>query len=93
MAYWDRWWRYVAPLGMDPHLQEEGYIERVQILTGFAGQVQSGSYGWGQRVQTSTVSSSITAVEQTVALACGINPTKMRGGEKMIPRLQQTLDR
>ncbi len=62
------------------------------MLTGFAARVRRGCYGRGKRVQTSTVSSAITAVGQEISLACEINPTKISGSDKLIPRLQQTYD-
>ena len=91
-SYWDHWNAYVRPLGMDPYLQDAPYIDKVRVLTGFAARVRGGGYGRGQRVQTSTVSTAVTAVGQTISLACGTNPTKIAGSDKMIPRLQQILD-
>ena len=91
-SYWDHWNAYVHPLGMDAYLQDGMYTDRVRMLTGFAARVQQGSYGRGQRVQASTVSAAIMAVGQAIALACGNNPTKLMGTEKLIPRLQQALD-
>ena len=91
-SYWDHWNAYVRPLGVDPYLQDAPYIDKVRVLTGFAVRVRGGGYGRGQRVQTSTVSTAVTAVGQTISLACGTNPTKIAGSDKMIPRLQQILD-
>ncbi len=91
-TYWDHWCTYVRPLGVDAYLQEASYVERVRTITGFAARVREGGYGRGKRVQASTVSSAITAVGQTNALACGTNPTKLVGSDKMIPRMQQILD-
>jgi hypothetical protein len=54
--------------------------------------VRTGEAGRGRQVTTSTVSTAITAVGQTIALAVGQNPTKLMGSDKLIPRLAQTLD-
>ncbi len=39
-----------------------------------------------------TVSSTLTAVGQTLALACDANPTKVMGSKCLLPRLQVMLD-
>jgi hypothetical protein len=63
------------------------------MLSGFAAAVRSGSYGRGRTVTAATVSTALTAVGQTIALAVGINPTKLPGGDnKLLPRLRQMLD-
>jgi hypothetical protein len=77
---------------VEPYLQRVGYVTRVRILTGFAARVRRGCYGRGKRVQASTVSSAVTAIGQEISLACEINPTKIMGSEKLVPRLQQTYD-
>ncbi len=64
----------------------------MRCLTGFAQQTQSGFYGRGQQVQSSTVSQAITAVGQTIALARNDNPTKVNGSDKFLPALQVMLD-
>jgi len=79
-------------MGVDPYLQRMSYTHTVRILSGFAARVRQGKYGRGRTVQTCTVSSAITAVGQTIALACGANPTKLGGSEKLLPRLQQIMD-
>jgi hypothetical protein len=80
-------------MGMDPYLQDVPYEHRVRMLTGFAAAVRSGSYGRGRTVTAATVSTAITAIGQTIALAVGINPTKLPGGDnKLLPRLSQMLD-
>ncbi len=38
------------------------------------------------------VSGAITSVGQEISLACGENPTKLKGCDKMLPRLQQMYD-
>jgi hypothetical protein len=42
----------------------------------------------GQKVQSCTVSGAITAIGQTIAMACNNNPTKVVGSEKFLPSLQ-----
>jgi hypothetical protein len=91
-THWGHWTNYVRPLGLDPYLQRNGYTMRVRVLTGFAARVRRGAYGWGKRVQAGTVVGALTAVGQEIALACGENPTKVLGSDKILPRLQQIYD-
>jgi hypothetical protein len=79
---------YIRPLGLDPYLQGVGYTTRVRVLTGFAARLRRGAYGRGKRVQAGTVVGALTAVGQEIALACGENPTKVLGSDKILPRLQ-----
>jgi hypothetical protein len=51
--------------------------------------VRTGYYGKGMQVRNCTVSSALTAVGQMIALACNNNnPTKIKGSDKLLPRLQ-----
>jgi hypothetical protein len=77
---------------VDPHLQGVDYTTRTRLLSGFAAGICSGDFGRGRQVTTQTVSSALTAVGQTIALAIGENPTKLTGSDKLIPRLSQMLD-
>jgi hypothetical protein len=86
------WTNYIRPLGLDPYLQGVGYTTRVRVLTGFAARVRRGVYGRGKRVQAGAVIDALVAVGQEIALACGENPTKLIGSDKLLPRLQQTYD-
>ncbi len=70
---------------MDPYLQRTSYIDRIRLLTGFAAYVRSGDAGRGRQVTTATVSMALTAIGQTIALATGINPTKLMESDKLIP--------
>lgn len=79
-------------MGVDPYLQEAPFTVRVRLLSGFAGRVRTGYYGRGKQVQAGSVSSAITAIGQTIALATATNPTKIGGSDKLLPRLQQMLD-
>ena len=38
------------------------------------------------------VSSALTSIGQTIALECEGNPLKLRGSDKILPRLQQMID-
>ena len=40
-------------------------------------------------MQAGTVIGALTSIGQEIALAWGENPTKLRGSDKMLPRLQQ----
>jgi hypothetical protein len=68
------------------------YTTRVRVLTGFAARVRQGYYGRGKRIAAGTVVGALTAVGQEIALACGENPTKVGGSDKLLPRLSQIYD-
>ncbi len=89
---WEHWAAYVAPVGVDPYLQDTPFMMQVCLLTGFAGQVRTVYYGRGQQIQAGSVSSTITSVGQMIPLATNTNPTKIAGSEKLLPCLQQMLD-
>ena len=78
---------------MDPYSQGVQYTTKVRVLTGFAARIRQGFYGRGKRVAAGTVVGAITAVGQEIALACGTNPTKMTGSERLLPGLSQILNR
>ena len=89
---WTHWTNYVAPLQLDPFLQNTDYTTQVRAITGFAGRVRSGYYGRGRQITAPAVNTAITAVGTTIALATGHNPTKMVGAQdKLVPRLTQML--
>jgi hypothetical protein len=54
--------------------------------------VREGEHGRGQKVQAGTVSTALTAINQTILLATNTSPSKIQGTMKFIPLLQQTLD-
>ncbi len=89
---WRNWCAYVKHLGVDPYLQQIPYSKRVRCLTGFAARSRTGFYGQRRQVQSSTVTGAITAVGQTITLACNENPTKVLGSEKFLPALQIMID-
>jgi hypothetical protein len=90
--YWDHWQAYPKPLGVDPYLQDTPFAKCVHLLSGFAARVRKGYYGNGNQVKNCTVSSAITAVGQTIALACDANPTKVTRSECLLPHIQIMLD-
>jgi hypothetical protein len=90
--HWANWTAYVRPLGLDPYLQGVRYTTKVRVLTGFAARVRHGFYGRGKCVAAGTVVGALTAVGQEIALACGENPTKVVGSNKLLPRLLQIYD-
>lgn len=81
-------------MGVDPWLQKANVEHELKVrsLTGFAGLSRLGYYGQGKQVQAGTVSTAITAVGKTIALAYGANPTKVKGSDKFLPRLVETLE-
>ena len=89
---WTDWERYVAPLGIDPYIQDMPFLLRVRALTGFAARSCKGAFGKGCQVQACTVSGYVSSVGQTIALAIGANPVKTKNGDKYLMRLQQMLD-
>ena len=50
-------------------------------------------YGHRKSVQAGSISGAITAVGHTIVSAPNTNPTKVVGSDKLIPQLQQMLDR
>jgi hypothetical protein len=60
---------------------------------GFMAQVHTGFICQGKQVKHCIVSSALTAVGQTIALACNDNPTKITLSKKLLPRLQVMLNR
>ena len=70
---------------MDPYLQGVRYTTKVRVLTRFAARVRHGFYGRGKRVAAGTVVGALTAIGQEIALACGENPTKVVGSDKLFP--------
>jgi hypothetical protein len=91
-SYWQSWTGYVQPLGVDPHLQGTPFTEAVRAITGFAARVRVGGYGRGREVKADTVSTAISAIGKEIALASGVNPTKLKNSEKLLPRISQMLD-
>jgi hypothetical protein len=77
---------------LDPYLQGVRYTTKVRVLTGFAARVRHGYYGRGKRITAGTVIGTLTAVGQEIALACGDNPTKVMGSNKLLPWLSQIYD-
>jgi hypothetical protein len=90
--HWQNWCAYIKHLDVDLYLQQVPYPTRVQCLTGFAARTQTGFYGQRRQVQSSTVTGAITAIGQTIALACNKNPTKVIGSKKFLPALQIMID-
>lgn len=72
---------------MDPYLQRPRYIDRVRALTGFAARVRRGQYGREKQVQAGTVIGALMSIGQDIALACGENPTKLKGCDKKCYRV------
>lgn len=89
--YWSRWTAYVAPLGVDPYLQETVHEYKARALSGFAARVRSGYYGRNKQIRTGSVSAALTAIGTTISLAKGINPTKDTTSDKLLPRLAQMM--
>jgi hypothetical protein len=77
--YWDHWQKYVAPVGVYPYLQDTTFSKQIRLLSGFAAQVCTGYYDKGNQVKNCTVSSTLMAISQTIALAWDSNPTKVVG--------------
>jgi hypothetical protein len=90
-AYWERWCAYCGPLGLDPYLQDVSYQHQMRAMSGFAARTRTGFYGQGRQVQSGTVSGALTAVGTTIAMARGVNPTKVDGSDKLAPRLSQMM--
>jgi hypothetical protein len=59
-------------------------------MTGFAARVRVGGYGRRQQIKADTVLTAIAAVGKEIALASGINPTKMKHTEILIFHMDPT---
>jgi hypothetical protein len=79
-------------MGVDPYLEDTNFSKCIRLLSGFAALVCTGFYGAGCQVKNCTVSSALTAIGQTIKLACDSNPTKIVGYERLLPCLQIMLD-
>ncbi len=88
---WRHWTAYVSPLGLDPFLQNAPYNHTVRAITGFTARLRTGFYGRQRQITAAAVTSTITAIGTTIALATGTNPTKVTGQDKLIPRLAQMM--
>jgi hypothetical protein len=51
-----------------------------------------GGYGSGRKVKSDTVATALSSVGKEISLAIEVNPVKLAGSERMVPRLAQTLD-
>jgi hypothetical protein len=51
-----------------------------------------GGYGSGRKVKGDTVATALSSVGKEISLAIEVNPVKLAGSDKMVPRLAQTLD-
>ncbi len=90
--YWDHWQKYAAPVGVDPYLQVTQFSKQIRLLSEFAAGVHTGYYGKGNQVKNCTASSALTAIGQTIVLACNSNPKKVVGLQGLLPCLQVMLD-
>jgi hypothetical protein len=91
--YWGHWKTYAASKGVNPYLQDTNFSTQIRLLSRFIAQMHTGYYGKGNHVKNCTVSSALTAVGQTILLACDSNPTKVMGSECLLPQLQLMLDK
>ena len=85
---WNNWLNFCEPLAIDPYLQKTEFRHRIGALMAFAVTIRQGLYGRGAQVQCSTVTSAITAVGQTIAMATGVNPTKVANSDRFLLQLQ-----
>ncbi len=91
-TFWTQWSAYVAPMGVDPFVQDTPFTIRVRLLTGFEGCIRTGYYGQGRQIQAGSVSNATTAIGQAIPLAMNTNPTIIVGSDKLLPCLQQMFD-
>ena len=92
-THWTRWQAFVTPLGIDPYLQNTIFVHKVRALTGFAQAIRERGFNKeGGKVRAPTVSSALTAVGKTCAMAGGTDPTKDPATGRFLPRIQEQLD-
>ena len=77
---------------MDPYLQDVEYQRRVRLLTSFAGLAREGYWGRGRRIKSGSVSGMITVVGKEISLVHELDPTKVKGTDKFVPRIQEMLE-
>ena len=65
-THWRRWCCYVAPLGVDPHLQGTTFKEGIRTLTGFAEHLQDSQPS--SEKDTSIANKAKSELQQSVAL-------------------------
>jgi hypothetical protein len=70
---------------VDPYLQDTTFSKQIRLLLIFAAQVRIEYYGKRQQVKNCTVSSALTAVGQTITLACDSNLPKVVGSKCLLP--------
>jgi hypothetical protein len=91
-SHWEHWHAYIKPLGLDPYLQNTPFDHRIRAITGFASQIRRAYYNNKCQVRVGTISSAITAIGKTIALAYEHNPTKVLGSDKFHDRIQEVLN-
>ena len=91
-VYWTNWNLYCKALEVDPRLQGVSYQPQVRYLTGFAGKAREGYWGRGCQIRSGSVSGMLSAIGKEIALVYEHNPTKTRGSDKFVPRIQEMLD-
>ena len=91
-VYWSNWSIYCQALGVDPYLQGIVYQRRVRTLSGFAGLARQGYWGRGRQIRSGSVSGMLSAIGKEISLVHEHDLTKVKGTDKFVPRLQQTLE-
>ena len=91
-VYWTNWCLYCEALGLDPYLHGTPYQCQVRYLTGFAGKAREGYWGKARRIRSESVSGMLSAIGKEIALVYVYDPTRIRGYDKFVPRIQATLD-
>ena len=92
--YWDEWTRYAEFMGVDPYLSEDTttFTRAIRSISGFAGRVKTGFFGYSREVGSSTVRTALTAVGQKISMDRGYNPLKLNGSDKYLYPLQRMLE-
>jgi hypothetical protein len=77
---------------LDPYLQGDDWKRNITFVHAFAASVREGEHGKGRKVKADTVSTALTAINQTILLDTNTSPLKIKGTMNFVPLLQQTLD-
>jgi hypothetical protein len=79
-------------LGLNPYLQETKISDKDRALKSFAAAIRIGDFGHGRIVRSSTVSTALSAVNTTIAMATETEPLKLNGKTSWLPEIGQMLE-
>jgi hypothetical protein len=76
---------------VDPYLQKTEIHEKDKALKSFAAAIRTGYFGHGCQVRSCTVSTALSAVNTTIAMATETEPLKLPGKTSWLPEIGMML--